>query len=114
MEKDDVTKLRRTQPVIQLFRTSPSLADRRKPAAGFSFADYPSKEQVIEALKDHLISDWHGLGSSARRAVGFKAVSQCSEEEDGLTHLAYLLIDCANRTLDQAVAVRRTRLMDLM
>ncbi len=114
MDKNRPSRFLRQQTVVQLFRTSPKSFDRKPASSGFSFADLSSREEAIRALQSHLLNEWSGLSSAGRDALDFAPQSQFSEEEDGLTHLAYLLIDCANRTLEEAVAVRRRRLMDSM
>lgn len=112
MDKNRPSRFLRQQTVVQLLRTSPKPFDKKPASSGFSLADLSSREETIRALQRHLLNEWSGLSSSERGALGFAPQSQFSEEEEGLTHIAYLLIDCANRTLDEAVAVRRRRLMD--
>jgi hypothetical protein len=113
MEKNKPSRFLRNQPAGKRHRKAPGLQARRRVACGISLGAFSSREEAIEAMKCSLIDDWSSLAESDRRTLGFDPASKYSEEEEGLTHLAYILIDCANRTLDDAVAARRRRLLDV-
>lgn len=77
---------------------------------------FASREDIVEAVCRCLMLGWKHVSDEGRVELGFDPERAELIEEEGLTYLACIFIDCANATLDQARAakVRRLRASDVV
>lgn len=65
---------------------------------------------MIETMHGYMVDVWGTLSARQKAGLGFVPKSTDTAAEEGMTFLAYVLIDCVNLTLDQAARQRRARL----
>ncbi|MGY4492710.1 hypothetical protein [Pseudomonas sp. TE3610] len=85
---------------------------RRKPGTRMSPRCFNSRQRIVDALHSYLLDGWKQLPERNRRLLGLDPQTSDIHDEQALTYLAYIFIDCANLTLDRAVAAKRSRMMN--
>lgn len=85
---------------------------RRKPGTRMSPRCFNSRQRIVDALHSYLLDGWKQLPERNRRLLGLDPQASDIHDEQALTYLAYIFIDCANLTLDRAVAAKRSRMMN--
>lgn len=71
---------------------------------------WDTRALMIETMHGYMVEVWGSLSARQKAGLGFVPTSKESAPEEGMTFLAYVLIDCVNITLDQAASQRRARL----
>jgi len=82
---------------------------KRKPGTRMSPRCFNSRQRIVDALHSYLLDGWKQLPERNRRLLGLDPQAGELHDEEALTYLAYIFIDCANLTLDRAVAAKRAR-----
>ena len=85
---------------------------RRKPGTRMPPRCFNSRQRMVDALHSYLLDGWKQLPERNRRLLGLDPQASDLHDEEALTYLAYIFIDCANLTLDRAVAAKRARMMN--
>lgn len=90
------------------FRRSKS----RRDAAAWAAECAESRDRMVEGMQRYLVQVWDRLPTDQLQALGFSATDEGLRGEEGLSFLAYMLMDCANLMAVSAMQLRQRRLWE--
>jgi len=70
-----------------------------------------SRDRMVSGMHRYLMEVWNRLPADQIRALGFSTTDERVRGEEGLSFLAYMLMDCANLMAVSATELRQKRLL---